>query len=171
MRVGDILALCPEAREALAEYGLHCAGCAYNAYETLEEGCGSHGFDSDEINALVTDLNELLASRPPRPQTLTMTSSAAGALRGVAKDEGKQGHGLAVIFDEHGGFCMEFRAKAEEDEQTFQSDGPDPLSFFASPATLSRIGGSTIDFRDGRFKLDLPGDASPCACGGECSCA
>jgi hypothetical protein len=52
----------------------------------------------------------------------------------------------------------------------FHREVPD-LILITNSETLGRIGGSTIDFRDGRFKLDVPSSAQ-CACkdGGACSC-
>ena len=41
---------------------------------------------------------------------------------------------------------------------------------FASPLALQRVGGGTIDMRDGRFKLDLPEEQKPCCSDDECSC-
>lgn len=175
MRVGDIVALCPDAQKILAEYGIHCAGCAMNMQETLAEGSVLHGFGDDELDALVQDINDALKEMPPRPETLTVTVTAANAFKDVAKKEKRKEKGLAVIVDENGGFCMEFKNKPAKDEKTFKNTDVKGIEVYASAMTLMRIGGSTIDFRDGRFKLDLPaGDKANAACGceggGECGC-
>jgi hybrid cluster-associated redox disulfide protein len=173
MRVSDIAALCPGAADVLGEYGLHCAGCSYNGMETLEEGCHLHGFEDAEIAELVDDLNILLREQPARPPTLTVTAAAARAVLSVMEEEKRVQEGLAVILDDGGGFCMEFRKDALPDETTFQNAEVPEVRVFASELTLGRIGGSTIDFREGRFKLDLPADDAAnraCACGGSCSC-
>lgn len=173
MRVSDVLALLPTAEPLLARYGLSCFHCSANTLENLEDGCRSHGFTDEDVGDLLTDLNELLRTAPKRPQTLTLMLEAAKNLRAIAEQEGKLGHVLEVGVDEGGGFCMEFREKpATEDQIFFHPDLPD-MRLSASALTLSRIGGSTIDFRDGRFKLDLPQDMqhTGCACGkGECGC-
>ncbi len=175
MPVSDIVTLCPEAESLLAEYGLHCFRCDQNALETLEEGCRSHGFEDEEIDELVNGVNRLLAEKPGRPRSLTVTADAARAISGVAEDEGRTGQGLAVIVDGQGGFCMEFRADPGSDEETFCNTEVPEVRIFASHLTLSRIGGSTIDFRDGRFKLDLPQEdkaGAACGCaGGRCACS
>lgn len=174
MRVSDILTLLPNAASLLAEYGLSCFHCSANSIETLEEGALSHGFADDVIDDLVTDLNELLKNKPERPQTLTLTEAGANALKEIMLAEGKADHGLLVGLDESGGFCMEFQKDAERDDQVFQNATVPDVRIFATSMTLSSIGGSTIDFRDRRFKLDLPEDASKkgCACesGGGCEC-
>lgn len=174
MPIAEIVTFCPQAKPLLAEYGLHCFHCTGSAIETLDDGCRSHGFDDTEIDALVTDLNELLTAQPTKPQTLTVTADAARAIKRVADDEHRTGEGLSVIVDGTGGFCMEFRPDALDDEQTFRNDTVPDVRIFASTLTLSRIGGSTIDFREGRFKLDLPAEDREnhaCVCNGNCNCS
>ncbi len=172
MRVLDIITLCPESESILAEYGLHCFHCSANAEETLADGCAVHGFDEEEIAELVDDINQLIRDLPPRPEVLTVTKPAAEAIRGIADAEGRLGQGLAVIADGRGGFCLEFQDSASDDDKTFaHADVPD-VRLFASSLSLKRIGGSIIDFRDGKFKLDMPEEAASkaCACGGKCGC-
>lgn len=172
MRVSAILAVLPHAEQLLARYGLSCSGCSANTTESLEEGCRSHGMPEAEIDDLVTDLNELLAHRPDRPATLEITEAAARALFGILEAEGKTAWGLLVALDEEGGFCMELREEAAPDDAVFTNAAAPGLRVFASPITLRAIGGATVDFRDGRFKLDMQGDVkgAGCACGGRCSC-
>jgi hybrid cluster-associated redox disulfide protein len=179
MPIAEIVTLCPEAKSVLAEYGLHCFSCAASEFETLEEGCLGHGYEAEDVDELVDDLNAMIERMPARPQLLTLTVSAAQAIRKVAEDdedakkEMRDGNvGLAVIAEAGGGFCMEFRAAAQDGEEQFGNAEEPSVKLFASVLTLKRIGGGTIDFRDGRFKLDLPEDAKAgCDCGGSCSCS
>lgn len=174
MPVSEIIALLPEAGNLLAQYGLHCFSCSQNALETLEQGCNSHGFPEEAIMDLVTDLNELLSNRPARPQNLTLTKEAALMLKEILTNDGKMGYVLSVGVDEGGGFCMDVLQSPEKDDLTFTHSDITDVRLAASSLTLSRIGGATVDFRDGRFKLDLPEDlqAPKCGCsGGRCGCA
>lgn len=173
MPIMEIVTLIPEAKTVLAEYGLHCFSCAGSQYELLGEGCATHGFSGEEIDALVDDLNDMLERMPTRPETLTLTRDAARAIRKIAKEDPearttlkKTTIGLAVIADASGGFCMEFRPKPERGEKAFGHPEEPSVSIFASALTLRRIGGAVIDFREGRFKLDLAEDAPqpPCDC-------
>lgn len=169
MNVMEIIALHSGAADVLSTYGLHCVGCAFNQLDSLEDGARSHGMTDDDIALMVNDLNDLLSGAVPPPATLTITTPAAKALAAMAAKEGKSGHGLRVATDEQGAFCMEFERTAKHDDVLFKNAEVPELTFFASPATLWRIGGSTIDYREGRFKLDLP--AKACACGKEtCGC-
>ena len=171
MRVSEILALLPESESLLAQYGLSCFHCSANAFETLQEGCVSHGFADEDIDDLVTDLSELLKDRPVRPEILTVTLPAAKALLKIAVSEKKKGQGLIVGVDEGGGFCMEFTSASPKDmKMFFHKDAPE-MKLFATALTLQRIGGATIDFREGRFKLDLGEAAHSCNCSrGTCHC-
>lgn len=172
MTMHQILERHPQAASIMAEYGLHCFGCSANDLETLEEGCLGHGFSDHDVENLIFDINEMVDELPPRPQTLTITESAATHIGMIAKAEGKENDGLSVLADEHGGFFMEFRTEPDRGDKIFRNDNVPTVQIFASLLTLQRIGGATIDFRDERFKLDLPEDAakSGCACGGNCSC-
>lgn len=174
MRVADIVALLPESEALLRRYGMHCAGCSMNMEETLAEGCAMHGFDDADTGALLVELNEMLHGRPARPQALTVTKEAAVALRDVVGRQGKAEAVLEVGVDERGGFSMDMLDAAAEGTLVFAHREVPEVRVSASPLTLSRIGGATVDFREGRFKLDLPEDAAQgCACknGGTCGCA
>ena len=50
MTIGEILELKGEAAAPiLLEMGMHCLGCPSAQMETLEEACGVHGVDVEEI--------------------------------------------------------------------------------------------------------------------------
>ncbi len=177
MPIQEIVTLMPEAKNILAEYGLHCFSCAGSEYEALGEGCKGHGFSDEEIDELVDDLNLMLRELPPRPETLTLTLEGARAIKTVAEQEGRTDQILEIIADAAGGFCMEFQAEPSAGlrpaGKIFTNAEEPSVRLFASPLTLMRIGGATIDFREGRFKLDLPEDSKTggCGCaGGSCDC-
>jgi Fe-S cluster assembly iron-binding protein IscA len=161
MCVADIVALCPGADRVFEAYGIYCAGCSMGGRESLLEATQIHGFEDGDIVELLDDLNVLFRKQPQRPQTLTVTETAAKALAKVLKNEGKTGSGLLVALDTEGNFCMEFRKEKLRDELSFSNVNVPSVKIFASPLTLGRIGGAAIDFREGRFKLDLPEAANP----------
>lgn len=123
-----------------------------------------HGIDDEMLTELISDINEAMEHMPPRLREITITEEAARAVMEVAKEEGKGGEGLAVIPDGSGGFCMEFRSEPEEGDRTFSNRDVPEVCVFVSPLVLWRIGGASIDFRDGRFKLDLDEKAHECGC-------
>lgn len=170
MNVMEIIALHPGAADILAAYGLHCFQCAFNTLDSLEIGAKSHGLTDTDIENMVKDLEELLRTAPIPPQELTLTESGAIALLKIAQTEGKSSCLLRVGSDDAGGFCMEFAELKTSEDREFRHDAVKEVSLIATPEALLRIGGATVDFRDGRFKLDMPSIAE-CKCEGkECSC-
>lgn len=172
MVVREIVTLVPAAADIMLEYGLHCFSCSVGGVETLEEGCHMHGMDDDTIDALVEDINDAIGTAPKRPQTITITADAARGIGEIAKKENRVGEILMVTVDEQGGFCLEFQEKPLQGDIDFSCAEVPEVRIFASVLTLGRIGGATIDMRDGRFKLDLP-DEDGC-CGGDkdgCGCS
>lgn len=168
--MSELLTLLPEAGTVLARYGLHCAGCVYSGVETIAQGCMGHGYSEEDVALLLEDLNALARERPERPLTLTVTQAAAEQLLAIATSEGRERDVLEVAVDERGGFCLEFREAAPDGALDFGHSSV-RLRIVATPLTLGRIGGATIDFRDERFKLDLPEDAARCCGSGEaCGC-
>lgn len=48
-KIGDLLEQYPDKADILLEAGMHCLGCPASQAETLEEACGVHGIDVDEL--------------------------------------------------------------------------------------------------------------------------
>ena len=48
-KIGEILEVAPEKAEILLEIGMHCLVCPASQMETLEEACGVHGIDVEEV--------------------------------------------------------------------------------------------------------------------------
>jgi len=163
MRIADILETIPDAAEIFAMHGLHCAGCQFQTSDTLEEGAVLHGMNEVKLQDLLGDLRTGLPESMKRPKIINVTKSAAEALRDMLSAEGKADWKLLVMTDDTGGFCMEFAETASKDHIVFGHDEVPAVEVLTTHLTLASIGGSTIDFREGRFKLDLP-NAGGCGC-------
>ena len=50
-KIGEILEKSPEKANILLEIGMHCLECPASQVETIEEACGVHGVDVEEILA------------------------------------------------------------------------------------------------------------------------
>lgn len=48
-KIGELLQIAPEKADILLEAGMHCLGCPASQAETLEEACGVHGIDVEEL--------------------------------------------------------------------------------------------------------------------------
>ena len=167
MTVREVITFVPAAADIMLEYGLHCFSCAVGGVETLEEGARMHGMDDETIEALVEDINDAIGQAPKRPQEVTVTADAARAIGAIAEAEGKSDQILVVTVDEQGGFCLEFQEEPLQGDLEFSCSDVPEVKIYASVLTLSRIGGATIDMREGRFKLDLEEE---CCSEGGCGC-
>lgn len=62
MLLGDLLRSYPHLTEILLrDYGLHCAGCFANTFDTLEGGARVHGMGERELELMLEHLNEEVA--------------------------------------------------------------------------------------------------------------
>jgi hybrid cluster-associated redox disulfide protein len=50
----------PDLAEVLNDFGLHCAGCAFSAFDSIETGAKVHQLDDEEIQEMVTRINEFI---------------------------------------------------------------------------------------------------------------
>ncbi|MBU0461336.1 MAG: DUF1858 domain-containing protein [Nanoarchaeota archaeon] len=63
MTIGEIVEKNPELAEIMFNHGLHCIGCNVALWETLEEGCKAHGLAEEEIDLMVTEMNDKLGQK------------------------------------------------------------------------------------------------------------
>jgi hybrid cluster-associated redox disulfide protein len=55
--IADTIKINPMAPQIMFKYGLHCIGCHVSLYETIEQGCMTHGMDDAQIDSMVKELN------------------------------------------------------------------------------------------------------------------
>ena len=60
MLIADLLDIDRGIAAILMGSGMHCVGCMAAAGESLEEACGVHGLDADEM---IEKINEYLESK------------------------------------------------------------------------------------------------------------
>lgn len=58
--ISQVIEKYPYLSEVFLDYGLHCVGCFANVFDTIKGGCEIHGMTKNEINSLISDLNELV---------------------------------------------------------------------------------------------------------------
>src|SRR3954465_1579359 len=108
---------------------------------------------------------------PVLPETIiTVTESAAGKIRELLTEEGKNESGLRVFVQ--GGGCSGFQygLMIEESggvgDQLFESNG---VRLFVDPVSISYLKGAEVDFVDtitgGGFTIKNPNATSTCGCG------
>lgn len=59
MLLGDLVRKYPSLVEILLkDYGLHCAGCFANTFDTIEGGAKVHGMNEREVEEMLEHLNK-----------------------------------------------------------------------------------------------------------------
>jgi iron-sulfur cluster assembly accessory protein len=104
------------------------------------------------------------------PSVITVTESAAGKIRELLAEEGKNESGLRVFVQ--GGGCSGFQygLMIEESggvgDQVYESNG---VRLFVDPVSISYLRGAEVDFVDtitgGGFTIKNPNATSTCGCG------
>lgn len=51
----------PEVADFLVnEYGFHCTNCFLSEFESLEQGAFTHGFEEEDVDKLLDEVNEMI---------------------------------------------------------------------------------------------------------------
>lgn len=50
----------PEVIPLLMAYGLHCVGCSFSEFDTLENGARIHGMDDEVLQMMIDDINRVI---------------------------------------------------------------------------------------------------------------
>jgi len=59
--INELIEKHPQVAEILTSYGLHCVGCHFSSFDTLEDASMIHGIDEEEIDMMVRDVNKILS--------------------------------------------------------------------------------------------------------------
>ncbi len=193
MLVSEVIAAFPKAAAVLMGYGLHCVGCAANAFDTIEGGAKLHGMDDAEIARMVADVNVAINKRI---ETIEVTERAArkvkelrsqelASLRKAVADKREQGGEatdeekerlaienwplrIAVIPGGCAGFSydMDFDTKEREDDTVLSFFG---LTVLIDKDSFESMRGASIDYVESLmgsgFKIDNPNAKRGCGCG------
>ena len=61
--INHLLEKHPETTEILMAYGLHCVGCQFSEFDTIEDGAMIHGMNDEEIQMMIKDLNKTINAK------------------------------------------------------------------------------------------------------------
>ena len=57
MLLMDAIGKFPEIAPILTGYGLHCVGCGFSSFDTIEAGAKIHGMPKEEFEMMLRDVN------------------------------------------------------------------------------------------------------------------
>lgn len=178
-RISDVLGTNPAKTRHLAdimtEFGIHCVGCGAASHETLEQGVLGHGFSKNELDALITQLNQALADNTPVAEPsgqfgLTLSSAAATKVKDIMQQHGNPNAVLRVEVLEGG--CSGFKYELHVVDEAFATDWSsqqDGIHIAVDQTGLDKINGIEIDYVDtlneSGFIFNNPNASHGCGCG------
>lgn len=59
MLLSDIIEKYPKVALILTGYGLHCVGCEFSKFDTIESGAKIHGLTHEELEMMLKDVNAI----------------------------------------------------------------------------------------------------------------
>ncbi len=175
MLIGDILYDYPEAAQIMEDFGLHCTACSVNAVESLYAGAMGHGMKEDQIDTLISKLNDLARGKKNKadPKSIFMTARAALKVKEFAKVEDKEGWLLRITTHKQEcgkepAYSMDFIKKADKKDKCFEFEG---VKIVLNPKDFECLKGSDIDYLQTKFgegfKITNPNFKKEACCGGE----
>ena len=61
--INDLLKKNPEIAEILMAYGLHCVGCHFSEFDTLDDGAMMHGMSDEDVEMMIKDVNKTINNK------------------------------------------------------------------------------------------------------------
>ena len=149
--IGDILSLMPESAEILASHGVSCASCHINAFEILRDGILGHGYDEDDLQAVIADLNECaadmkLTDKSVPKQDPKLTEVAVEKIQEFQKAQNKEGWGFKIeVLDiaEDTSYFIDFYEKPEKNDIIITQES---IKLFLDPESFRFLQDRTINF-------------------------
>lgn len=184
--IGDIIQQYPDAAPLLTDYGIHCVGCHVSPYETLEEGLRSHGMSEEQIDTILSEVNQkldaVLKNKPAKTEaatcsveeaTLDVTERAATKVLELMnkeqKDVSKTALRIAVLPGGCSGMTYDFSFDVEgkqAEDKVIEKDG---LTVLVDNRSLGILSGSSVDYVEtlhgAGFAVKNPQAKGGCGCG------
>lgn len=148
MTLSQIIEQVPAAQDIMMDYGLHCFGCAFNGYETLEQGILGHGMSDGDLEHILREINEVATDLPTiTVKGITVSERALRKVEEIQEAEQKEGWYLSVDFlmNESGkrDFFLDFAQEPGENQTPVRFEGV--MLLFPKKA-LKDLNGLTMDY-------------------------
>ncbi len=176
MTIQQILTEFPEhsgtLTEVMLQAGLHCVGCGAASFETLEQGVMGHGKSVEQLESLLTQLNNVLNSSKEQSvdgPVIRLTDTAVSKIKEMMADEADN-TGLKISVQSGGcagwTYEMAFQQEASGDEMEIEQDG---VRLFVSKDNASKLQGTEVSYvtslQKSGFTFDNPNAQTSCGCG------
>ncbi len=193
IKIGELVEKHPETAEVMLSYGLHCVGCHFNPFDTIESGCALHGIPGEKMTEMLDEINLAISEggkkgSPSKKQfseketeqdenglsqkLVEITPVAARKLLEIASGEGKKSNYLRIASSEKEGGCGCSSFYMEFEETPAQSDLVQPqgeMKVIVAKEIEGQVRGTVIDFaqtpQNEGFVMRNPNANRACGCG------
>lgn len=148
--IGKAIELFPPMTQIMARYGLACAGCAFNAGESLGDGLRGHGgYKPKEVAAIIAEINEAIANyKAYTVSGVTITQAAIDKVHAFAKEQEKVGQKLRIELEDEkdpvgSPYLLDFAEQAKKTDEEVAFPG---LTLIYARKLASHIQGVEIDW-------------------------
>ncbi len=168
-----------ELSDVMSDYGLHCAGCNANQFETLAEGIEGHGFDEDLLISLIDDLNNVIKndkSKSDSSDDLLISKSALSKLSDILSRKSKElkkSVYLRVNYNSSDDICYKdvyslgFESKVSKNDVLVDTND-DVVKIVLAKNDLDYFKGLVVDYVDNEemtgFKITTSINDGGCGC-------
>lgn len=168
MTIGEVVQQYPSTVPVLLEAGVHCVGCHVAAWETLEEGFKGHGMDDEDIEFIMSKLNNII-SEDNFEGEINVTPLAARKLKEILKEQGKDDYSLKIEIVPGGCNGMQYSFSLVKESDNGVELNFDGVKILLSKEDFELLKGSKVDYlenlTDAGFRIYNPNAKSSCGCG------
>lgn len=171
MLIGEVVENYPQIVDRLEEAGVHCVGCGGATMESLGDGLRGHGMAEEEVDSLVTELNEIASYKPQEGQievTDIVFTKAKELLKKQFPDKPNMNLRIGVLPGGCSGMTYDFAFDDEiqADDLAIEKDG---FKVLIDQESLQFLNGAKIDYVESLhgsgFKVQNPNAKGGCGCG------
>lgn len=169
--IGDVVKNYPQVIQTLQDSGIHCVGCHISPFETLEQGFKGHGKSEEEINNILSKINNIIKQNILNNDfQVYFTDKAVEKFIDIKTKEIKDNSYLRLQVMPGGcaGFKYDFSFdENKQDQDVIVEKGK--LKILIDKDTLNFVKGAKIDYieslQETGFKISNPNAHSTCGCG------
>ncbi len=146
--IADILFELPDSAEILASYGIGCAGCHVNQYESLKDGILGHGYGEKVFRSILDDLNESFGEQN-QFKNLEITDLASEKLKDFKSQAGKENYGVRIEAERKFGsddisYSLDFERVPDKNDRVFEVQD---ISIFCDHESFRLLKNTVLDFK------------------------
>jgi len=167
MTIADVVNKYPQAGMVMTAHGLHCVGCGVSPIETIEGGCKGHGWSDEQIDSMISKINEAIVATGDQP-LVVITDKAAAKLKEIAASEQKSDQGVRIQVMPAGCSGNAYSMDFDKEQSGDIIEEVNGIKVFVDKDSVNLLKGSVVDYvetpEESGFKIENPTAKKGCGC-------